>query len=107
MESAGPFGRGQLFSWAVIAMVDGKKVVSPSASAPEVKFAILSTGDFKELTQLKKSDSHLALGVFYGRVGLLNEAERELQKLAELNPQSDLPKKLLQSVHSMMKGERK
>jgi hypothetical protein len=95
--------RGQIFSWVVTAVVDGKKVVSPSASAPEIKFAVLSTADFQELNHLKKSNSHLALGVFYARVGLLNEAEREFEALVELNPQSELPRNLLQSVRTIRK----
>ena len=95
--------RGQIFSWAVTAVVDGKKVVSPSASAPEMKFAVLSAADFQEIGRLKKSNSHLALGVFYARVGLLNEAEREFERLVELNPQSELPRKLLQSVRTIRK----
>jgi hypothetical protein len=99
-----PLRRGQIFSWAVTALVDGKEIVSPSASAPEVKFAILSSNDLNELNQLKKSDSHLALGVFYARVGLVTEAEREFQKLIQLNPQSELPRKLLQSVRKLRKA---
>ncbi len=95
-----PLRRGQIFSWVVTALVDGKEIVSPSASTPEVKFAILSGNDLIELIQLKKSDSHLALGVFYARVGLVTEAEREFQKLIQLNPQSELPRKLLHSIRS-------
>jgi hypothetical protein len=96
--------RGQIFSWVVTALIDGKEIVSPSASAPEVKFAILSGNDLNELNQLKKSDSHFALGVFYARVGLVTEAEREFQKLIQLNPQSELPRKLLQSVRNLRKA---
>lgn len=103
-EAPASLRRGQIFSWAVTALVDGKKVVSPSASAPEMKFAVLSTADFQELSRLKKSNSHLALGVFYARVGLLNEAEREFERLAEVNPQSELPRKLLQSVRTIRKA---
>ncbi|HEY0762996.1 MAG TPA: hypothetical protein VGD61_11560 [Pyrinomonadaceae bacterium] len=103
-KAPGPLRRGQILSWVVTAMVDGNKVVSPSASVPEIKFAILSTADFKELNHLKKSNSHLALGVFYARVGLLNEAEHEFEGLIELNPQSELPRKLLQSVHLIRKA---
>jgi hypothetical protein len=99
-----PLRRGQILSWVVTAMMDGNKVVSPSASAPEIKFAVLSTADFQELNHLKKSNSHLALGVFYARVGLLNEAEREFEGLVELNPQSELPLKLLQSVRTIKKA---
>ena len=96
--------RGQIFSWLVTALVDGKKVVSPSASAPEMKFAVLSTAQNQELSRLKKSDSHLALGVFYARAGLLDEAEQEFESLIKLNPQSELSRKLLQNVRSMRKG---
>jgi hypothetical protein len=97
--------RGQIFSWVVTALVEGKKIVSPSASAPEAKFAILSTADFQELTRLKRSNSHLALGVFYARTGLLDQAEREFQTLVELNPQSEMPRKLLQSVRANRKAD--
>ena len=97
--------RGQIFSWVVTAMVDGKKIVSPSASAPEMKFAILSTADFQELTRLKQSNSHLALGVFYARTGLLDQAGREFQSLVELNPQSEMPRKLLQSVRAIRRAD--
>jgi hypothetical protein len=103
-KAPAPLPRGQVFSWTVIAVVDGKKVVSPSASAPEMKFAVLSAESLQELTNLKKSNSHLALGVFYARVGLLNEAEREFQSLIKLNPQSELARKLLQSVRSIRKA---
>lgn len=93
--------RGEIFSWVVTALIEGKEIVSPAASAPEMKFALLSIKDVQELDQLKRTRSHLALGVFYGRVGLLSEAEREFQQLVKLNPQSELPRKLLQSVRSM------
>jgi len=33
------------------------------------------------VSRLKKSNSHLALGVFYASVGLLNEPEREFELL--------------------------
>ncbi len=93
--------RGEILSWVVTGVVDGKEIVSPAASAPEMKFAVLLAKDVQELSQLKKTRSHLALGVFYAKVGLLTEAEREFQQLAQLNPQSQLPRKLLQSVRSL------
>jgi len=98
-----PLRRGEIFSWVVTAMVDGKKIVSPSAAAPEMKFAVLSTADLQELIRLKKSNSHLALGVFYARAGLLDDAEREFESLSKLNSDSELTKKLLHSVRSIKK----
>jgi hypothetical protein len=99
-----PLRRAQIFSWVVTAVLDEKKVVSPSSSEPEIKFAVLSPADVQELTRLRKSRSRLALGVFYGRLGLSDEAERELQSLIKLNPDTELPRKLLQSVRNMRKG---
>lgn len=96
--------RGEVFSWVVTAVVDGKEIVSPDASAPEMKFAVLSIKDAQELSQLKKTGSHLALGIFYAKAGLLSEAEREFQQLVRLNPQSQLPAKLLRSVRSLPKS---
>lgn len=99
-----PLPRGRVFSWTVIAVVDGKKVVSPSSSAPEMKFAVVSAENLQELTSLKRSNSHLALGVSYARAGLLNDSEREFQSLLKLNPQSELARKLLQGVRSIRKA---
>lgn len=100
-----PLRRGRVFSWVVTALMDGKKVVSPRVSAPETKFAVLSGTEFRELAQLRKLSSHLALGAFYARAGLLNEAEREFGSLVKLNPYSPLPRKLLQSVRSSGKED--
>ena len=93
--------RGQLFSWIVVAKIGDIDVASPSASAPEVRFAILSVKDLQELNKLKTEGSHLALGVFYANAGLINEAESSFQKLVEKNPQSTLPAKFLRSVRSL------
>jgi len=103
-KAPAPLRRGQIFSWMVIAVVEGEKVVSPSASDPEMKFAVVSTENFQEVTSLRKSNSHLALGISYARAGLLSESEREFQGLVKLNPHSELARKLLQSVRSIRKA---
>lgn len=97
--------RGQIYSWSVVAVVDGKEIFSPGSSSPEMKFQILSGNSLQQLTQVKKTHSHLALGVFYAKVGLLREAEREFQKLVQLNPQSEVPRKLLRSVRSLSRSK--
>jgi hypothetical protein len=97
--------RGEIYSWVVTAVVNGKEVVAPAASAPEMKFAVLSVKDMQELSQLKKAGSHLALGVFYARAGLLSQSEREFQKLSQLNPHSEVPKKLLRGVRSLRESK--
>ena len=93
--------RGQVFSWIVVAKIGDIDVASPSASAPEVRFAILSAKDLQVLVKLKTVRSQLALGVFYANAGLIKEAESSFQKLIEKNPQSTLPAKFLRGVRSL------
>jgi hypothetical protein len=93
-----PLNRGNVYAWVVIAVVDGKEIVSPGAAASSMKFQVLSANDLQKLDQLKRTRSHLVLGVFYAKVGLLAEAEREFQELDRLNPDDNVAKKLLRSV---------
>jgi len=80
-------------------MADGKAVTSPSPAAPEMKFKVLEESKWQELDRLKRSaGSRLALGLFYARAGMLEEAERELKQLVSDNPNSPLARKLLHSV---------
>ena len=97
--------RGQIYSWSVVAVLDGKEIVSPGSSSPEMKFQILSDSSLEQLTEIKNTRSHLALGVFYSKVGLLAEAEREFQKLVQLNPQSQIATKLLRSVRALRQSK--
>jgi hypothetical protein len=92
--------RGEIYAWEVEATIDGKKIVSSGTSAPQMKFKIVSANSAYELEQLKKAHSHLALGVFYAREGMVPEAEREFQILVHYNPQSPVLKKLLKQIQS-------
>jgi hypothetical protein len=95
-----PLKRGEIYSWAVEACVDGKKFLSPGTSASEMKFKILSVTSAQDLEQLNKTRSHLALGVFYAREGMVAEAEHEFQILVRDNPHSAVLKKLLKQIQS-------
>jgi hypothetical protein len=99
--------RGQIYSWSVVAVLDGKEIVSPGPSSPEMKFQILSDSSLKQLTEVKNTHSHLALGVFYSKVGLLADAEQEFQKLVQLNPQSQVAANLLRSVRALRQSKNK
>ena len=96
-----PLKRGAIYSWTVVADVDGKEIVSPGPAAPEVRFQVLSTSSLRELHQLRRIRSHLALGVFYVRVGMISEAEREFRELLRLNPSSREATNLLRNVRVM------
>jgi hypothetical protein len=45
-------------------------------------------------------DAHLLLGLLYARAGLADEAEREMKTLARLNPDSEIVRKLMQSIRA-------
>jgi hypothetical protein len=95
-----PLKRGEIYSWAVAATVGGKEILSPGSSAPEMKFKILSEPGAQELEVLKRTRSHLALGVFYAHEGMVVEAESEFQILVRDNPRSRVLKKLLKQIQS-------
>jgi hypothetical protein len=95
-----PLKRGTVYKWSVAAIVNGEEISSPTSSAPEARFGILDEDKTRELNLLKRTRSHLALGVFYARSGMLAEAEREFQTLVNDNPQSQIAIKLLRRVQS-------
>jgi hypothetical protein len=92
--------RGEIYVWEVEATIEGRKIVSPGRSAPQMKFKILSENSAQELEQLKRAASHLALGVFYAREGMIAEAEQEFQILVRKNPRTTTLKKLLGQIQS-------
>ena len=93
-----PLKRGEIYVWTVVAIVDGKEIVSPCPSSPEMKFQVLSARSLQQLNQLKKTRSHLALGVFYARISVTREAKSEFQELVRLNPNSKIAMSLLRNV---------
>lgn len=98
-----PLRRGEIYIWTVVAVVDGREIVSPGPSAPEMKFQVLSASSLQQLNKLKKTRSHLALGVFYAREGMIAEAGHEFRTLVRDNPRSQHAKKLLKEVQSFQK----
>jgi len=95
-----PLKRGEIYAWTVVAVVDGKEIVSPGPSAPEMKFQVLSGANLQQLNQLKNTRSHLALGVFYAQKGMNAEAEREFQILVGDNPRLQHANRLLRQIQS-------
>ena len=95
--------RGVTYSWQISALKDGETVVSPKPPLPQAWFRILDQHAVTVLEKLIRSAgrSHLALGVFYWKHGLIDESERELQALANANPSSTLAVELLKSVRAL------
>jgi len=92
--------RGEVYVWTVVAVIDGKEIVSPGPAAREMKFQVLSMRSLEQLNTLKKTRSHLALGVFYAHTGLTAEAQQEFRELVRINPKSKVASKLLKAVSS-------
>ena len=102
-KSPKPLKRGEIYLWTVVATVDSKEVVSPGPASAEMKFGVLSTSSLSQLNTLRKSSSHLALGVFYAREGMISEAERELRIVVRENPGSQRARSLLSEIQSWRK----
>jgi predicted anti-sigma-YlaC factor YlaD len=92
-----PLKRGQVYTWTIRAVTKGGEL-SPLTS--QGKFKVLGHDKERELNQLKARQSHLALGLFYAREGMIAEAEGEFGLLAKANPNSVLAKRLLRQVRS-------
>ena len=92
--------RGVTYSWQISALKDGEKVISPKPPLPEARFRILDQSAVVELARLKKSagSSHLVMGVFYWKHGLIEKSVREFRALAKANPNSAAVKELLASI---------
>ena len=89
-----------MYSWTVTAVAEGKEITSPGPSAPEMKFQVLSAADLGQINRLKQVRSHLALGLYYAKLGLIDEAEREVQTVVKENPSSSSAAKLLREIRS-------
>ena len=93
--------RGGVYTWTVSAIRNDQSVTTPSLTVPESKFKVLELAKVQELARLKKQGgSHLALGLFYAREGMLREAEQELKSLVRMNPNSPIAGKLLRAVQA-------
>ena len=91
--------RGIVYTWMVTAIKNTEE--SSPVSSPPVKFKVLEAERLRQLDSLnKRSPSHLALGLFYARSGMIEEAKREFQILMQQNPNSRLAKKLVKVVNS-------
>ncbi len=96
-----PLKRGIVYTWTIRAINTQGETTSMTSRG---KFKILEDEKAKELNRLKAaSKSHLALGVFYAREGMISEAKREFQILATENPGSSFAKKILKEIDSWQK----
>jgi Rod binding domain-containing protein len=97
--NTGPLKRGSVYSWQVTADKDGDKVISPAPPSPEARFKVVGNKSASEIHSLKqKSSSHLTLGAYYAKEGLIREAQRHLRLHLQSYPQSSQARKLLADI---------
>ena len=97
-----PLRYGGIYSWQVTAIREGAKITSPVLPAPQAKFKVLADDKMKELRRLREASagSRLPLAAFYIRVGMIDEAQKELRALVHANPQAPVLLRLLKSLRS-------
>lgn len=93
--------RGVRYSWQVTVRQSGRKFTVPVPPAPEAVFQVLGAAAETELAQLRNAwgESHLVMGLAYARAGLLNEAKRQFQTVADQNPGAPDAAALLASLN--------
>ncbi|HEX5731199.1 MAG TPA: zf-HC2 domain-containing protein [Blastocatellia bacterium] len=97
-----PLKRGAVYNWQVRAVKDGEEIKLPRADAPAAKFKVLEAAKSAELERARRAHggSRLVLGVLYAQAGLLDDAEREFELLAQANPQSRIARRLLDRLRA-------
>lgn len=97
-----PLKRGSVYTWMVTAFLDnGEEISAPLPTEGDKKFFVISEEKSRELKYLKsKVKSHFALGMFYLREGMLDEAEGEFKLLGQQNPNSPVIQKLLRGIQT-------
>ena len=91
--------RGAIYSWQVTAFKNEEKIDSKTNSI--AKFMVISEKRLNKVRAARqKYRSHLEIGIYYLREGLLDEAENEFRELLTRNPESKLIAKLYQEVQN-------
>ena len=89
-----------IYTWVVSAIKDGNEVLAPELPA-RAEFKIIETSGLIKLDRrIDQVHSAAARGVLYARVGLLDQAERELRSHLEHYPSDGKAIKLLQTIKS-------
>jgi hypothetical protein len=82
--------RGREYAWQVVATSGGKRIVAPQPPLAEAHFGVIDESAADRLAAISRTyrQSHLLMAAAAAREGLLDDARRELDALAALNPHS-------------------
>jgi predicted anti-sigma-YlaC factor YlaD len=92
--------RGKTYFWQVRAIKEENEILAPQPQQPDAKFVVLSQAENLALgkAEAENNQAKLLLGILYAKAGLTEEARSAFQQVQNQNPQTALPKKLLQSL---------
>lgn len=98
-----PLRQGRIYTWQVKVFIDGDTVKLPRTDEPDAKFSVLdrSKANAVRRAREKHAGSHLMLAAVYAEAGMIDEAERELEQLAQANPNSAIARQLLRNLKSL------
>lgn len=92
---------GQVLKWQVKAIANGTSAgTSPNGGA---RFRVLDPARAAQIRDAQKTfaDQPLALGILYAQAGMLDEAQRALEKAHKQDPQNEIVPKLLADVKAV------
>ena len=85
-----PLERGRTYQWQLERRVGDQRIVAPAPPAPPGRFRIASAEGMEEILAARARGSHLLAALAFAREGMIDDARRELDLLASLNPGSPL-----------------
>ena len=98
-----PLNRGQVYSWDVLVTFDDGSTTLPQDDSPKPAFRILAADDFAEYQEMSERlhESHLALGTYFARQGLLDDARAQFDILQRSNPDCPELRSLADSIREI------
>lgn len=100
--------RGKVYGWQLTINKGTQESVLPSATEPRLRFRVIERKHAAALQRGRRElgGSHLLMGLFYSRAGMLKEAETEFRQLLTANPNSAQAQFLLQQILHSQRRER-
>lgn len=90
--------RGHDYVWQVVATRKGERLVAPQPPAPEAHFGVVAEAAAARLDAAARAGSHLVLALASAREGAVDDARRELDALARMNPGSSQVQRLVSTL---------
>ena len=87
-----PLARGALYQWQIIAYRANDSVRTPTPPSADARFRVLNAESFQKIEAARAMREHFLAAVLFAKAGMKDEARKEMDVVAVLNPGSDLIK---------------